>query len=284
MKIKEVEAITGITKQNIRYYERQGLLNPGRDKENDYREYSENDLRTLKLVKLFRKLDMPIEEIRKLLQKDVGVQNAVTEQRERLKKEQERLEGAIAFCGKIAENDIETLDVDHYLQEMEREEKSGITFADWLSDYRSVAKAEGVREFTFTPDSMCMNKGEFTEALLQYAEENNLDIYITKEGMTPEFTINGVEYTAIRYFGRFGAVVHCTAKHPEKLIPAGMSKKKYAVLQWLFWTMPVFIVMGILFITSIREPLGELALILAAVALLSVAMALRVNYLYRNMK
>ena len=44
MKIKEVEALVGIKKTNIRFYEREGLLNPDRSEENNYREYSEEDM------------------------------------------------------------------------------------------------------------------------------------------------------------------------------------------------------------------------------------------------
>ena len=62
LNIKEVEKLTNITKQNIRYYERQGLIFPKRNPENDYREYSEQDIRQLKIIKILRKLDMPIEE------------------------------------------------------------------------------------------------------------------------------------------------------------------------------------------------------------------------------
>ena len=41
MNIKEVEERTGISRQNIRYYEKQGLLHPERNLENDYRVYGE---------------------------------------------------------------------------------------------------------------------------------------------------------------------------------------------------------------------------------------------------
>ena len=51
LNIKEVEKLTNITKQNIRYYERQGLIFPKRNPENDYREYSEQDIRQLKIIK-----------------------------------------------------------------------------------------------------------------------------------------------------------------------------------------------------------------------------------------
>ena len=48
--IKEAEMQTGITKQNIRYYEKIGLLQPSREQENKYRNYSEEDIRRLKLI------------------------------------------------------------------------------------------------------------------------------------------------------------------------------------------------------------------------------------------
>ena len=44
MNINELERLTGITRQNIRFYEKKGLLHPMRNSENNYREYSQEDL------------------------------------------------------------------------------------------------------------------------------------------------------------------------------------------------------------------------------------------------
>ena len=44
MKINQVEQLAGITKGNIRFYEKEGLLTPGRNSENGYREYTEADV------------------------------------------------------------------------------------------------------------------------------------------------------------------------------------------------------------------------------------------------
>ena len=35
--VKEVSMITGVTEQNIRYYEKKGLLSPERNRKNSYR-------------------------------------------------------------------------------------------------------------------------------------------------------------------------------------------------------------------------------------------------------
>ena len=56
MKINEVEALVGITKKNIRFYEEQGLLKPGRNSQNGYREYGEPEVELLRQIKLLRKI------------------------------------------------------------------------------------------------------------------------------------------------------------------------------------------------------------------------------------
>ena len=68
MKINEVEQLVGITKRNIRFYEKEGLLSPSRNSDNGYREYGEAEVETLKQIKLLRKLDVPMEEIRRMQQ------------------------------------------------------------------------------------------------------------------------------------------------------------------------------------------------------------------------
>ena len=65
MKIKELEALTGIPRATIRYYEMEGLLQPSRE-ENGYREYSEDDREKLLKIKLLRLLSVPLETIRQL--------------------------------------------------------------------------------------------------------------------------------------------------------------------------------------------------------------------------
>ena len=69
MKIKQVEELVGITRKNIRFYEEQGLLNVERA-ENGYRECHTADIARLQEIKLFRKMDISIEEMRALFEKN----------------------------------------------------------------------------------------------------------------------------------------------------------------------------------------------------------------------
>lgn len=231
--IKEAEALTGISRQNIRYYEKMGLLNPKRDAGNGYRKYDEEDIERLKAILLFRKLDMPLEEIHKLLDHEIDLQQALDTQKVYLQQEKQKLEAALAFCDTIQEQDLAELDINRCLQEIEEQEKRGNTFADILQDYKAVAEMEKKRVFTFWPDDFCTTPRQMTDELCRYANENNLDLVITKEGMMPEFTLDGIEYRAVRMHGCYGMVIHAEMIHPEDYIPQGMSEKRYSVFRMI---------------------------------------------------
>lgn len=225
--IKDAAAETGISEQNIRYYEKQGLIIPSRNSENSYREYSDENINRLKMIRLFRKLDMPVSQIRRLFDGEVTLGSAIHSQIRHLETEKNRMEDAIRFCEKISESQLSDLDADHYLIEMENEEKKGSVFSELIDDYKTVLRSEMKRSFSFMPDVRCDNPREFTDELLKFARQEGIDIVITKEGMSPRFEIDGVEYNAYRTSGRYGITVHCEMTHPEDYIPEGMSEKKY---------------------------------------------------------
>ena len=60
MTIKELERRTGLPRTSIRFYEQEGLLTPER-RENNYRDYSEDNVRTLEKIKLLRRLGVDYE-------------------------------------------------------------------------------------------------------------------------------------------------------------------------------------------------------------------------------
>ena len=77
MNTKQAEELTGMSRQNIRYYERMGLLEPARDDSNAYRDYSEEDIRRLKLIRMLRMLDMPLKEIQDVINENVSLKESV---------------------------------------------------------------------------------------------------------------------------------------------------------------------------------------------------------------
>lgn len=253
LNIKFVEEQTGITKQNIRYYEKKGLLSVKRNAENSYREYDDEDIRTLKIIKLLRKLDMPIEEIRKVLAEEISFSDAIIIQKEHLEQEREKLQVAISFCNKVEPNTLSSLDIDTYLADMDREEKAGFVFANIMNDFKKIAVTEEVCKFSFRPETMCMNVAEFTEELLRYAKDNHLPIFITKEGMYPEFELNGVEYMAYREFGRFGANIVCKVKNTDEIKPKNITKRNKILYVIFKYLLPIMVVGLPVFLTFIPK-------------------------------
>lgn len=94
MKINQVEQLVGITKGNIRFYEKEGLLTPGRNNENGYRDYSDADVAWLKKIKLLRMLDVPIEEILRLKSGALTLEDAMGRHMIQLQRRQANLEAA----------------------------------------------------------------------------------------------------------------------------------------------------------------------------------------------
>ena len=67
MNIKQASEQSGVSAPNIRFYEKEGLLTPARRQGNDYRDYTAGDVRTLKLIRMLRMLDVPLPTIRAVL-------------------------------------------------------------------------------------------------------------------------------------------------------------------------------------------------------------------------
>ena len=130
MKINEVEALVGITKKNIRFYEAEGLLAPHRNSENGYRDYGEAEVDALRRIKLLRKLGVPLEEIRRMQSGGHTVGDGMRRHLVTLERERENLEQSIRLCSALTDRQerLEDLDAGAILAEMEAMEQSGPTF------------------------------------------------------------------------------------------------------------------------------------------------------------
>lgn len=132
MKINEVEALAGIAKKNIRFYEEQGLLSPKRNPENGYRDYGEEEVLVLRRIRLLRKLDVPIDEIRLMLSGTHTVADGMRRHLISLERSQRNLQQAISLCQELTGQDIpiSQLDTEGLLSQMEAMEQSGTAFRD----------------------------------------------------------------------------------------------------------------------------------------------------------
>ena len=130
MKINEVEALVGITKKNIRFYEAEGLLAPRRNSDNGYRDYGEAEVETLRRIKLLRKLGFPLEEIRQMQTGSRTVGDGMRRHLVTLEREQENLRSAAQLCAGLTDcaEKLDALDAQSLLEKMEEMEQSGTTF------------------------------------------------------------------------------------------------------------------------------------------------------------
>ena len=198
MRIKEVEELTGITSKNIRFYEKEGLITPDRNSQNRYREYTKEDVHILKEIKLYRKLDISIEDI-KLIQKGViSIEGCMDKYAEYMNKKIKQMNRAKEICSEIKRDAIkdQELNIDIYLEKIDHYESSGTKFVDIAKDF--IHKAKGCMppsySFWFEPNEPVLNKRDFTEELCRYADANNLDLTIIRESMEPVVKINGEKY------------------------------------------------------------------------------------------
>lgn len=120
MTIAELEARSGMTRANIRFYESEGFLSPAR-RENGYRDYSEADLELLLRLKLLRALDLPLSEILRLQRGELGLAAAMERHASRLALERRGLSNSEAVCRDImlSGENFKSLDVQRWLGELE---------------------------------------------------------------------------------------------------------------------------------------------------------------------
>lgn len=101
MTIKEVEEQVGIKKTNIRYYEEAGLITPDRDRENNYRSYSTEDVELLKKIKFLRSIGVSVADIKRLRQEEITMSALMETYIRKFLKEKEEKEKAEEICRQI---------------------------------------------------------------------------------------------------------------------------------------------------------------------------------------
>lgn len=121
LKIKDVEKRTGLSRENIRFYEKQSLINPTRLK-NGYREFREQDIEILLRIKLLRSIHVPLQEIKALIENENSLNQILRKQIEWLESDKEDKIFALRICEamKDEENSFINLEAKKYLDMFEK--------------------------------------------------------------------------------------------------------------------------------------------------------------------
>ncbi|MEX0605733.1 MAG: MerR family transcriptional regulator [Marinobacter sp.] len=67
MRVSELARTAGVNPDTVRFYTREGLLQPGRNPANNYQEYSPDDLQKLRFARKARQLGFSLPEIKSIL-------------------------------------------------------------------------------------------------------------------------------------------------------------------------------------------------------------------------
>lgn len=138
MTVKEAEAQTGLTRSNIRFYEKEKLITPSRNETNGYRDYSESDIETIKKIAYLRTLGISIEDIRNIMSQKISLHDAVEKQIRSLEGQIAELYQAKNMCIRILNTEnisYESLQVENYVD---------ILPAYW-KDNRNILKLDSIK-------------------------------------------------------------------------------------------------------------------------------------------
>lgn len=111
MTVNEVSKLTGVSIRTLHYYDQIGLLQPTGITESGYRQYDDTALERLQQILLFRELEFPLKEIKKILDSDgFDRKKALEQQIELLTLKKEHLENLITFAREIKRTGVRTMD------------------------------------------------------------------------------------------------------------------------------------------------------------------------------
>ena len=97
MTIKEVEALTGIPKPNIRFYEKEGLLTPDRGS-NNYRTYGDGEVERLRRIRVLRLMGFTVAQIRLMMEQPGQTRPLMEARADEIRREMAELDAVYRLC------------------------------------------------------------------------------------------------------------------------------------------------------------------------------------------
>lgn len=152
MTVNEVSKLAGVSIRTLQYYDTIGLLHPAGYSDAGYRLYDDTDLKRLQQILLFRELEFPLKEIKRIMEHpDFDQAKALSQQIELLTLKRKHLDDLIHLARKIqkkGENDMDfkafdTSKIDEYT------EKAKASWGD-TAEYKEFETKHGKRSASET--------------------------------------------------------------------------------------------------------------------------------------
>lgn len=104
MTVNEVSKLTGVSVRTLHYYDEIGLLQPAQSTDTGYRLYDDNNLQRLQQILLFRELEFPLMDIKRIIDSpDFSKEHALDNQIELLKLKRRHFSDLIKHAEKLKE-------------------------------------------------------------------------------------------------------------------------------------------------------------------------------------
>ena len=111
MTTHEIIRLAGVSIRTLQYYDKIGLLHPTGYTDAGHRLYDDADLERLQHILLFRELEFPLKDIRKIMESpDFDRSKALEQQIALLKLKKEHLEHLINFAVGIKMSGVKNMD------------------------------------------------------------------------------------------------------------------------------------------------------------------------------
>ena len=120
--VKEVSRITGVSVRTLHHYDAIGLLKPTAVTEAGYRLYDDAALERMQSILLFRELQFPLKDIKRILDApDFDPMTALAQQVHLLEMQREHLEQLISHAREIQQTGVFSMDFSKFdISEIEK--------------------------------------------------------------------------------------------------------------------------------------------------------------------
>lgn len=149
MKIKDAQKLTGLSQKTIRFYESEGLIHVKRNL-NGYREYEEEDIETLRKIKILCKIDISISKIKEINENKVLLKDVLKDKLKKLDENELNME--------IKRNTMEVIlkevnknpnaDITHFYEDFEYIESD--EFNEFLGDIKEISNTSLATQILIT--------------------------------------------------------------------------------------------------------------------------------------
>ena len=173
MTVNEVSKLTGVSIRTLQYYDTIGLLKPIEYTESGYRLYDDTSLERLQQILLFKELEFPLKEIKKIIDAPNFDRNKALEQQiELLTMKKEHLENLISFARGIKGIGVKYMDFKVF-DTRKIDEYSKRAKEQWgqTSEYKEFEE----KTKNWTKDDEATVANEFMQLFVEFGQMKEMD-------------------------------------------------------------------------------------------------------------